>query len=350
MLKNPKTGGSRFLAGVAGVALLSLITACSSTTEAEPAPQAEQEVASTPEVEAEASVDVPTGLEGRSFVEGIDDAQVLAWVEAGVAEMAQPPTSFLGLIWPIGQAVDEEPDPQLFDGDMFSEHTQAMSDEDLETTIATFTTWQENLVCAEEVDKRELDDGAQRFERWIVGGADVATAPDPCLKARSAVYAWPQQVDEATAKKVFFHESYHGFSNYLINRCSQTEGKPEESYEGIRWFAEGTAEYFGNYMAAKVDGRDDHLQTILKNAYGDYQGSGDTEFMSAYYQAAGIALMIERGSLDATKVLDGSYFHDCAYNETYDPGQPEPQYIANNFYKIEKVGGVYQFTAEAIAG
>ncbi|MBT4909411.1 MAG: hypothetical protein HOL65_01355 [Microbacteriaceae bacterium] len=350
--------GLRNKSGVALGALLALglLAGCSSSGPAETPVSAESEAAagetSVEEGEPadEARVDVPTGLEGRSFVEGIDDAEVLAWVEAGIAEMSQPPTSFLGLIWPIGQEVDEEPDPQLFDGDMFREHTQAMSDEDLQATVATFTTWQENLVCAEDKDERELADGAERVERWIVHGADVATAPDPCQKARSAVYAWPQGVEETTAKQVFFHEAYHGFSNYLINQCSQAEGKPEETYEGIRWFAEGTAEYFGKYMAAKIDGRDDYLQTILGNAYEDYRGSGETDFRNAYYQAAGVALMIERGSLEASKVKDGSYFHDCVYMETYHPDQPEPQYIANNFYHIEKVGGVYRFTDEAVAG
>lgn len=69
-------------------------------------------------------VDIPTGLEARSFAEGISDAELLSWVEAAIGEMKDPPTSFLGLIWPIGNQIDDEPDPQLFDGDMFREHTR----------------------------------------------------------------------------------------------------------------------------------------------------------------------------------------------------------------------------------
>jgi hypothetical protein len=264
--------------------------------------------------------------------------------------MKDPPTSFLGLIWPIGTQIDDDPDPQLFDGDMFREHTQALTDEDLDATVATFREWQSNLVCAEGIDEREMEDGAKRVGRWITGGADVATAPDPCFKGRSAVYAWPEGVSKTTATEVWFHEAYHGLSNYLIRQCSVAENQPEEKYEGIRWFAEGTAEYFGNYMAAKIEGRDDYVQVILRKAYNDFRGDPGADFNNAYFQAAGIQLMIERGTLDAEKVKDGSYFNDCAYMETFDPGQAEPQYIAENFGQIVESGGRYQFSEDAING
>jgi hypothetical protein len=178
---------------------------------------------------------------------------------------------------------------------MFREHTQTLTDEDLDATVATFREWQSNLVCAEGMDEREMEDGAKRVGRWITGGADVATAPDPCFKGRSAIYAWPEGVSKTTATEVWFHEAYHGLSNYLIRQCSVAENQPEEKYEGIRWFAEGTAEYFGNYMAAKIEGRDDYVQVILRKAYNDYRGDPGADFNNAYFQAAGIQLMIERG-------------------------------------------------------
>jgi len=295
-------------------------------------------------------VDIPTGLEARSFAEGISDTELLSWVEAAIGEMKDPPTSFLGLIWPIGNQIDDEPDPQLFDGDMFREHTQVLTEEDRVEAVETFSTWQSNLVCAEETDERELEDGAQRVGRWINGAADVATAPDPCFRARSAVYAWPTGVSKTTATEVWFHEAYHGLQNFLIRQCSVVENQPEENYEGIRWFTEGTAEYFGNYMAAKIEGRDDYVQTILQKAYNDYRGDPGADFNNAYFQAAGIQLMIERGSLDAEKIKDGSYFNDCSYMETFDPGQPEAKYISENFGEIEIVDGAYRYRDAAVNG
>jgi hypothetical protein len=348
----PRTFAHRAGTGIALLLALGILVGCSAPEPTSPDSTAGEESPSTVESTevAPERVDIPTGLEARSFAEGIDDAELLSWVEAAIAEMKDPPTSFLGLIWPIGTQIDDDPDPQLFDGDMFREHTQALTDEDLDATVATFREWQSNLVCAEGMDEREMEDGAKRVERWITGGADVATAPDPCFRARSGVYAWPEGVSKTTATEVWFHETYHGLSNYLIRQCSVAENQPEEKYEGIRWFSEGTAEYFGNYMAAKIEGRDDYVQVILRKAYNDYRGDPGADFNNAYFQAAGIQLMIERGTLDAEKVKDGSYFNDCAYMETFDPGQAEPQYIAENFGQIVESGGRYQFSEDAING
>lgn len=347
-----RTFAHRAGTGIALLLALGILVGCSTPEPTSPDSTAGEESPSTLESTevAPERVDIPTGLEARSFAEGIDDAELLSWVEAAIAEMKDPPTSFLGLIWPIGTQIDDEPDPQLFDGDMFREHTQAMTDEDRDATVATFREWQFNLVCAEDINDREMEDGAKRVERWITGGADVATAPDPCFRARSGVYAWPEGVSKTTATEVWFHETYHGLSNYLIRQCSVAENKPEEQYEGIRWFAEGTAEYFGNYMAAKIEGRDDYVQVILRKAYDDYRGDPGADFNNAYFQAAGIQLMIERGTIDAAKVTDGSYFNDCAYMETFDPDQPEARYIAENFGKIERVNGSYQYRESAING
>jgi len=36
--------------------------------------------------------------------------------------------------------------------------------------------------------------------------------------------------------------------------------------------------------------------------------------------------------------------------ETFDPGQAEPQYVAENFGQIVESGGSYQFSEDAING
>jgi hypothetical protein len=138
---------------------LGILAGCSEPITSDPEPSLDNESTTSSEQTEGPSTgaDIPTGLEARSFAEGIDDAELLSWVEAAIAEMKDPPTSFLGLIWPIGTQIDDEPDPQLFDGDMFREHTQALTDEDLDATVATFREWQSNLVCAEGMDEREME-------------------------------------------------------------------------------------------------------------------------------------------------------------------------------------------------
>ena len=286
-----------------------------------------------------------------SFADGITSAEVLGWLKAATSEMVNPPTDFMGLIWPIGRALDDEPDPQVFDGDPFFEHTDVLSSDELDQTADYFRNWQAGLQGCDPEDARDFDEGAARVERWIKGGANVATAPDPCFESRSAIVAWSEDQDKQTAKQVFFHESYHGLSNYLLKQCSPVLGRQEDSMNDLRWFAEGTADYFGVYMAAKDDGRDDYVQTMLKRAYLDLRGDpGMPLEANTYVQTAAMVLMIERDMISEEKILDGSYFNSCDWINTFDPGAPGMDYVFENFNKIEVSGGSYSYSEATIAG
>ena len=286
-----------------------------------------------------------------SFADGITSQEVLDWVDAATGQMLNPPTDFMGLVWPIGKALDDEPDPQVFDGDPFMEHSDVLGDDELDEVAAYFRNWQAGLEGCDPEDARGFDEGAARVERWIKGGANVATAPDPCFESRSAIVAWSADQDKQTAKQVFFHESYHGLSNYLLRQCSPILGRQEDSMNDLRWFAEGTADYFGVYMAAKDDGRDDYVQTMLKRAYLDLRGDpGMPLEANTYVQAAAMVLMIERGVITEEQILNGSYFNNCDWINTFDPGAPGMDYIFENFNKIEVSGGSYSYSEATIAG
>jgi len=309
--------------------------------------EAETGATESPEPEAKRG---PTRI-AMSFADGITSAEVLGWVNAAISEMVNPPTDFMGLIWPIGRALDDEPDPQVFDGDPFFEHTDVLSSDELDQTADYFRNWQAGLQGCDPEDARDFDEGAARVERWIKGGANVATAPDPCFESRSAIVAWSADQDKQTAKQVFFHESYHGLSNYLLRQCSPVLGRQEDSMNDLRWFAEGTADYFGVYMAAKDDGRDDYMQRMLKRAYLDLRGDpGMPLEANSYVQTAAMVLMIERGVITEEQILNGSYFNNCDWINTFDPGAPGMDYIFENFNKIEVSGGSYSYSEATIAG
>ena len=286
-----------------------------------------------------------------SFADGITSEEVREWVNAATGQMLNPPTDFMGLVWPIGRALDDEPDPQVFDGDPFMEHSDILGDDELDEVAAYFRNWQAGLEGCDPEDARGFDEGAARVERWIKGGANVATAPDPCFESRSAIVAWSADQDKQTAKQVFFHESYHGLSNYLLRQCSPVLGRQEDSMNDLRWFAEGTADYFGVYMAAKDDGRDDYVQTMLKRAYLDLRGDpGMPLEANTYVQTAAMVLMIERGMITEEQILNGSYFNSCDWINTFAPDAPGMDYIFENFNKIEVSGGSYSYSEATIAG
>ena len=171
---------------VAAALLLVFMSACS-TSETSVVPQESvtgrdsNEPTDLEKPESVASKGVPTGYEGASYAEGISDSEVLSWVEAAIAEMSEPPTSFLGLIWPIGAELDEEPDPEIFDGAMFREHTQVLSAAEVDAVVDTFVQWETNLQCESEQQMKEIANSDSPVESWIRGGADVCNSARPLL-------------------------------------------------------------------------------------------------------------------------------------------------------------------------
>ncbi len=51
----------------------------------------------------------------------------------------------MGLLWPVGTALDDEPDPAAFDGDPFREHAAVLDDAAIDEAVAFFAEWQSDL-------------------------------------------------------------------------------------------------------------------------------------------------------------------------------------------------------------
>ena len=287
----------------------------------------------------------------KSFADGVSSDEVLSWVNAATSKMISPPTDFLGLVWPIGYALDDNPDPQVFDGDPFLQYSDVLSASEKKEVADYFKDWQAGLQGCDPREVRDFDEGAARVERWIVGSANVATAPDPCFESRSAVVAWSGEWNKLTLKQVFFHETYHGMQKYLLRQCSPVLGRQEDDMNDLRWFSEGTADYFGVYMAAKDDGRSDYVQTMLKRAYLDLRGDpGMPLKANTYVQTAAMVLMMERGMISEDKIVNGGYFTNCDWINKFDPNAPGMDYIFENFNKIEVSGGKYFYSESTISG
>jgi hypothetical protein len=304
----------------------------------------------TAELDAAPDAREPTRI-ARSFAKGLPSQELLRWSEIAVDAMAEPPTDFMGMIWPIGEELDEIPDPQVFDGDPFREHAPVLSPSDTDEAVLYFKDWQSGLEGCETGEVKDFDSGADRVERWIRGGADVATAPDPCFDSRAAVAAWTSEQGKQDIKHIFLHESYHALQNYLLKQCAPILGREEDSMNELRWFSEGTADYFSMYLQAQDGGSDDYVQQILERAHLDLLGDpGMSLNANTYVQTAAMVLMIERGLITEEKIIDGSYFHNCDWINDFDPSRPDIAAIFEDFDKIENSGGRYFYSNQVIKG
>ena len=71
---------------------------------------------------------------------------------------------------------------------------------------------------------------------------------------------------------------------------------------------------------------------------------------NAYVQTAAMVLMIERGMITEEQILNGSYFNNCDWINTFDPGAPGMDYIFESFNEIEVSDGNYFYSEATIAG
>ena len=121
--------------------------------------------------------------------------------------------------------------------------------------------------------------------------------------------------------------------------------------DDLRWFAEGTADFFSLALQAQQDDRDDYEQRILERAKLELQGDPELTMASnTYVQAAGILLMVKRGSLSEAKVMDGTYFSNCDWIDTFDPSQSEVKFVFDNFRQLESIDGKLAYPDDVVNG
>ncbi|NBP96205.1 MAG: hypothetical protein EBU28_12970 [Gammaproteobacteria bacterium] len=121
--------------------------------------------------------------------------------------------------------------------------------------------------------------------------------------------------------------------------------------DDLRWFAEGTADFFSLVLQAQQDDRDDYEQKILERAQLELQGDPEISMASnTYVQAAGILLMIKRGSLSEAKVMDGAYFSNCDWIDAFDPSQSEVKFVFDNFRQLESIDGKLAYPDDVVNG
>ena len=115
------------LSGCAVAATPTAVPGDAETAETSAVPDSETDSMQKDETEEIAKQREPTQL-GISFDPQISSDEVSEWIRLAVEEMVEPPTDFFGLVWPIGQPIDEDPDPQVFDGAPFTQHHHVLSD------------------------------------------------------------------------------------------------------------------------------------------------------------------------------------------------------------------------------
>ena len=124
----------------------------------------------------------------------------------------------------------------------------------------------------------------------------------------------------------------------------------EVSGENDNWLIEGSADYFALYINAWAQGLSEDfvsrmLERVLMNATlnGIELENAGVKYHSGRQGMGVLRLMVERGWLRESRILDGSIFRNCASVKEFRNSDPKIQFAKNNWHHIEEKNGVFQF-------
>ncbi len=162
-----------------------------------------------------------------------------------------------------------------------------------------------------------------------------------CLTAaREVTYAFPKESTIKNGQHTYLHEHYHALSSYLQDYCTNGGALNSDRFEKLRWVAEGTAHYFAYVVAAKLNGTDDAIETMLRDAE---RGARGGETLSSAESAAALQLMVERGDLLKEDIMGARIFETCSWPDNWQTSIPSVSYAMSNWQEIESRSGKWVF-------
>ena len=285
----------------------------------------------------------------------IPTATLMKWTEFGGSKFSDWQAETLGVIWELGE-LKSDGKTDVFP---FNKHHLTLSSEQMKELTSGIKEWIMTSECnADSYRAEENKWGYKDIEHWIKGGADVATAPDPCYDRRIVLMGRTPQQDEKTVQQIWLHELYHAHSNYLTNYCVNPNDSQRDrdeifdKHDSQRWFGEGTAEYFAFMAKAEMNGVSDPVNAMLKDAHSKIQREGKDLFSNmAGNSAVALRLLMERGKIPNLEkdVLSAAVFHNCDWPDRWNREESnEVDFALKNWFRIENKNGTWGFSDAAL--
>jgi len=273
------------------------------------------------------------GIKIVNISDNISDTDLETWTTAAAAKMQSQVANVLFVSWDIGAYVA--------DGTPFNTHTVVITSEQIETLMTEIDTWLKTT-CLSSVTEESAT-----FRAYITNGSEVSSQFVICGQYRLILIGVIQGSSSDNSKNLAIHELYHALQQDLGDEDCNTKREITGS-NGKGWINEGAADYFSNI---EMYGSSVGVQKILElglEAYNEDSSAAITGTGVASRGSAGLRLMVERGTLTESNILDGSLFHSCDTESDYTDSNSNIVTAESKWYKIEESGGVYSFTSEAV--
>ena len=266
-------------------------------------------------------------------VSSVSTSNFTDWTTASAAKMQSQVANVLFVSWDIGAYVA--------DATPFNTHTVVITSEQIETLMTEIDTWLKTT-CLSSVTEESAT-----FRAYITNGSEVSSQFVICGQYRLILIGVIQGSSSDNSKNLAIHELYHALQQDLGDEDCNTKREITGS-NGKGWINEGAADYFSNI---EMYGSSAGVQKILElglEAYNEDSSADITGTGVASRGSAGLRLMVERGTLTESKILDGSLFHSCATESDYTDSNSNIVTAESKWHKIEESNGTYSFKSEAL--
>ena len=266
-------------------------------------------------------------------VSSVSTSNFTDWTTASAAKMQSQVANVLFVSWDIGAYVA--------DATPFNTHTVVITSEQIETLMTEIDTWLKTT-CLSSVTEESAT-----FRTYITNGSEVSSQFVICGQYRLILIGVIQGSSSDNSKNLAIHELYHALQQDLGDEDCNTKREITGS-NGKGWINEGAADYFSNI---EMYGSSAGVQKILElglEAYNEDSSAAITGTGVASRGSAGLRLMVERGTLTESNILDGSLFHSCATESDYTDSNSNIVTAESKWYKIQESNGTYSFKSEAL--
>ena len=274
------------------------------------------------------------------------------WINLAESKMKSRKSRILFFIYPVGEIKrPEESVRSDYADSVFMKHEVLLTQKQIDSILIEIKEWFIGDSCLDNKDiKMHLND----YRTWLEQGADASTMHGVCEETRVVAMGVTKNMREREPLTEFqnflIHELYHAFQQDLNDEGKCRERSDLKNANTI-WMVEGGAHYFATYMVNEINKTNNDINSdILKLGLETYEreGANLVEASPDKSGAAALRLMIELGMLTEEPILDGSFYHNCQRELSFDSTSSDIEHIRNSWYLIDKNGDNFKFKNSAL--
>tara|TARA_B110000459_G_scaffold176721_1_gene200912 strand:+ start:79 stop:1200 length:1122 start_codon:yes stop_codon:yes gene_type:complete len=231
-------------------------------------------------------------------------SDIKSWIDYGNTKATNQTADILSISYDIGDFVSE------WDfGRPFNKFEVLLNPTQIEAIITKIGLFLENSNLINQSNYQEIRTIEMvNIRNYLEGGADSSTQITFGPQTRILIMAFttwdgdgPPVIRIPDTRRFVLHELYHSFQKNLLEQCVN-----DHPYS---WLIEAGARYFEAATSGEISNTDG-FQWLLKESYNNLAYREGT-FQSSTDAAVVLRLMVERGWLDDSSILNGSFFDGC---------------------------------------